>query len=125
MNLTPDNMETLLEEVKSYLNITWTDEAVDNQLKRFIKRGIARLEDVYGAPLKFIDDGRHATVGSRRKLSGVDYLAQDLLNTYVFYANEKALDDWESNYRMQLLTLRSKGKVNRMKEKECGCNAPF
>ena len=37
MELTDENMIRLLSDVKTYLNITWHDEAKEAQLKLFIK----------------------------------------------------------------------------------------
>ena len=43
-----------------------------------------------------------------------DHLGHELLIARVFYAREKALDDFDSNFRGELLTLRNYGKVKQL-----------
>lgn len=107
MALTNEQLTALLSQVRAYLNITWTDENKDRQLEDYIVNSINRLEAVYGHTLHFTDD--MASEGD--PLVKADFLARDLLKSRVFYANEKALDDFESNYRAELLSLQHQGKV--------------
>lgn len=95
-------METLLSECRAYLGITWTDTQIDEQLKLFIKTSAKRLEAIFGDDLDFTD-GEEA----------YESLAHELLLNRVFYMREKAIDDFESNYQRELLTLRNYGKVVR------------
>lgn len=107
MAVTDEKLEKLLSDVKTYLNITWHDEAKEGQLKMYIKSSINRLESIYGYSLSFVD------VDEDSDYTSAEYLAYDLLLARVFYMNEKALDDWEPNYTSELLKLRHYGKVRR------------
>ncbi len=105
MELTDENMIKLLSDVKTYLNITWHDEAKEAQLKLFIKSSIAKLESIYGYSLSFVD------IDQNSKYANAENLAYELLLPRVFYMNEKALDDFESNYTSELLKLYRYGQV--------------
>ncbi len=107
MALTNEQLEILLSQARAYLNITWTDSAKDEQLQMFIQTSVNRLEAIYGHTLHFTDD----MATEEDPLCKADYLARDLLLSRVFYANEKALDDYEINYRAELLSLQHQGKV--------------
>ena len=107
MALTNEQLEELLSQARAYLNITWTDSAKDTQLQMFIVNSANRLEAIYGHTLHFTDD----MATTEDPLCKADYLARDLLLSRVFYANEKALDDYEINYRGDLLSLKHLGDV--------------
>ena len=107
MALTNEQLEELLSQARAYLNITWTDSAKDTQLQMFIVNSANRLEAIYGHTLHFTDD----MATTEDPLCKADYLARDLLLSRVFYANEKALDDYEINDRAELLSLQHQGKV--------------
>ncbi|OAA94088.1 MULTISPECIES: hypothetical protein [Clostridium] len=83
-------VEKLLSEVKSYLHITWKDDNTDNNLKGFISRGMARLQDIAGVP-------------------SLDFITHDqpksLLLDYCRYANSQALEMFEKNFESELLDL--------------------
>lgn len=111
MALTTENIERLLSDVKTYLNITWNDENKDAQLKMFIKMSAKRLESIYGYSLSFDIDNPES-----KGYEEAEQIAYDCLLARVFYANEKALDDFESNYVGELLNLRNLGKVRRFTE---------
>lgn len=104
-------IEQLLPEVKAYLNISWDDDVTDNQISLDIEESGARLEAIYGHKLNFVDP-------AEGEVSDVDYLARGLLRARCFYAREKALDDFEPNYRGDLLYLAKRGKVRSRQEKE-------
>lgn len=105
MILTDEVFGTLLSEVKNYLNITWEDEATDKKIGSFILSSVSRLNDIAGFEIDF-----SLTVEDKEKLS-VAHLGKQLLFSRCFYLNEKALDDFEKNYRGELLTLAYKGKI--------------
>lgn len=105
--LNDDALNKLLSEIKAYLGITWDDPNGDNLLKTFIKLSAKRLESVFGGNLDFID-GEEA----------YEQLAHELLLNRVFYQREKAVDDFETNYRSELLTLRNYGKIKQKMDKE-------
>lgn len=99
--LSTTEIDALLSEVRTYCGITWTDERTDDQLRVFIRSSAVRLESVYGSEIRFTGEDMEAD----------ETLAHDLLIARCFYLREKALDDFEKNYRSELLTLRSKGKI--------------
>jgi len=89
--LTPE----LLEAVKNYLDITWTDASSDTKLIGIISRGMARLQDIAGVSLDFtVEDSPRA-----------------LLLDYCFYARANALDEFEKNYLPMLLSLQQREEV--------------
>ncbi len=79
----------LLEAVRNYLDITWTDDAGDVKLSGIIARGI-----------KYID----ATAGST-----LDYTVEDkpreLLMDYCMYVRANALHEFQQHYLSELLSL--------------------
>lgn len=103
--LSDDELNKLLKEERTYLGITWEDQATDDMLKSFIRTSARRLETIYGGDLKF-------TLTSEEEMNKQDMLAHDLLLARVFYQREKALDDFDTNYRGDLMALRNYGKVN-------------
>ena len=82
--------EQLLPEVKSYLRITWNDESTDANVRGYIARGMARLQDIAGVP-------------------SLNFTAEDqpksLLLDYCRYANSQALEMFEKNFASELLDL--------------------
>lgn len=87
-----DNQE-LLEEIKSFLDYTWDDEARDKRLNSYISSSIQYLKEVSNYEnLDFADD----------------LLARDLLFNRVMYLDSKALDDFQVNYNSMLNELRFK-----------------
>lgn len=113
MALTDESVARLLSDVKTYLNITWDDENKDKQLKLFIKTSAKRLESIYGYSLSFDIDNPE-----KEEYADAEQIAYDVLLARVFYMNEKALDDFEDNYKGELLTLRNHGKVRKLAEVE-------
>jgi hypothetical protein len=91
-----DLPEGLLEKVKSYLHISWTDEKTDENLTGMIKRGMERLQEIAGAPLDFT----------------VENKAQALLFDYARYANSHALEMFEKNFQSELTDLHIKTQVD-------------
>ena len=83
-------VEQLLPEVKSNLHITWNDESTDANVRGYIARGMARLQDIAGVPsLDFTVDGQ----------------PKSLLLDYCRYANSQALEMFEKNFANELLDL--------------------
>lgn len=87
--------ETLLEQVKSYLNFTWEDNAKEQRIVEYINSSIAYLQEVAGTGIDFT----------------TDYLARDLLFNRVLYMDSQALDDYQKNYNGMLLELKIKYAV--------------
>ena len=84
--------DKLLDEVKSYINFTWEDEAKENNIKEFIASSLAYLNEVADAEIDIT----------------TDYLARELLFNRVLYMDSKALDDFQKNYVGELQELRIK-----------------
>ena len=81
--------EGLLEAVRNYLDITWTDAAGDEKLSGIIARGMKYIDKVAGA--------------------AQDYMAEDkpreLLLDYCRYVRSNALNEFAINYEHELLAL--------------------
>jgi hypothetical protein len=77
----------LLEELKGYLKITWSEE--DNELNRHINSGQSYLNEIAGTTLNFIDDESD----------------QQLLFDYCRYAYNHSLELFETNFQRSLLKL--------------------
>ncbi len=105
MALTKEVYETLLSEVKTYLNITWEEETTNNKIGGFILSSVSRLNDIVGFEIDF-----SLKTTNLQELS-ISQIAKQLLLSRCFYLNEKALDDFEKNFRGELLTLAYKGKI--------------
>lgn len=101
-DLQEQDFSTLLDDVKNYLDITWTDEAEDKKLAGIIKRGIAYLDDKAGAELGYLTEGT----------------PKALLLDYVRYVRAAALDEFEVNYQHELLTLNLKYRVKEWADAE-------
>lgn len=81
--------EGLLDDIKSYLHITWQDDNTDKNLTGMINRGMARLQQIAGVPLDFTQED----------------LPRSLLFDYCRYANSQALEVFEKNFESELLEL--------------------
>lgn len=81
--------EGLLAAVKQYLKITWQDDATDAEITGYINRGMARLQDIAGAPLDFTAEDQ----------------PKALLLDYCRYARSQALEVFEKNFQAELLDL--------------------
>lgn len=90
---------TLLNEVKTYLGITWTDSDLDAQLTGMIQRGIAYLCAKTGVEASAFDG---ETVNLR---------AQELLFNYVLYDRAGSVNVFKENYRSDIIGLRMKWEV--------------
>ena len=112
-DLTTQDYAKLLKEVKSFLSISWEDEDIDNSLKGYITSSIARLDDIAGVELDYIHNSKEDYEMQSNQYFSASMLAQDLLKNRVFYQNEKGLDDFEKNYRGELMSLYLLGKTIR------------
>ena len=84
-----DLPEGLLDAVKEYLKITWQDAATDAEVTGYINRGMARLQQIAGAPLDFVKEDQ----------------PRFLLLDYCRYARSQALEVFEKNFEAELLDL--------------------
>jgi len=85
----------LLEPVRNYLDVTWTDTETDVKLTGIIGRGMARLDNLAGVTLDY----------------SIEDLPRALLMDYCFYARANALDEFEINYLPMLLSLQQREEV--------------
>lgn len=85
----------LLEAVRNYLDISWSDDAGDLKLSGIILRGMKYIDRVAGEPQ--------------------DYAAEDkpreLLMDYVRYVRSNALDEFQTNYLPELIALQNSVEV--------------
>ena len=80
----------LLDDVKNYLDITFSDELYDRKLTGIIERGANYLTGIAGAALMFQEENQE----------------RQLLMDYCRYANANCIEDFETNFRSDLLLLR-------------------
>ena len=88
--MTDEQKALLKEDIKNYLDITYSDDAIDNKLSGIIDRGISYLQRVAGASLDFCEENE----------------ARGLLFDYCRYARCNVLEDFETNFKSQLVSLR-------------------
>lgn len=90
----------LLDAVRNYLDITWTDAEGDIKLTGIIERGMKYLDAAAGEEL--------------------DYSAEDkpreLLMDYCRYVRSNALHEFQVNYLPELLSLQNQKEVERYRE---------
>lgn len=85
----------LLDAVKNDLDITWADDAGDEKLSGIIARGIKYLDWTAGKTLDYT----------------VEDKPRELLMEYCRYARSNALDEFQTNYLHELLTLQIQAEV--------------
>lgn len=93
----PTADELLLAAVRDYLDITWTDAGGDTKLTGIISRGMAYLDGVAGENLDY----------------AVEDKPRELLFDYCRYVRSNALDEFQTNYLPELLTLQNQKEVAR------------
>ncbi len=93
--------ESLLDDVKQYLGITWNDESTDKKISGFIASGMVYLNGKYGEAADYTVDG----------------LPRTLLMEYVRYLRDSALDVFENNYQSMILAMQTERAVNSYVEK--------
>lgn len=81
--------DILLIAVKNYLDITWHDIATDNKLSGIIARGIKHIDKIAGAAQDYT----------------VEDKPRELLLDYCRYVRSNALNEFDSNYQHELLSL--------------------
>lgn len=93
--MTEQDFNALRADAANYLDITWEDEADTKKLEGILRRGMAWLNDKAGAEL--------------------DYTVEDtpraLLFDYARYVRSAALDEFEGNYKHDLIALNTKYRV--------------
>lgn len=88
----PDLPAGLLQDVETYLDITWSDQATDAKVTELINGGMAYINDKLGAVADYTAPG----------------YPRSLLLDYVRYARSAALDVFEANYTHLLLAMQQK-----------------
>ena len=87
--------EGLLDSVKNYLDITWTDTPTNTKITGIIERGMKYIDGVSGATNDY-------TIEDKPK---------ELLLDYCRYVRSNALSEFQNNYLSELLTLQIKQEV--------------
>lgn len=85
----------LLDDIKLYLGITWSDEITNSQVEGYIEDGKAYIDDKLGS------SGDYESPGYPRTL----------LKEYTRYARDAALDVFENNYRSLILAMQHNAGV--------------
>lgn len=83
----------LLADVKNSLNITWSDDATDQDVAGKIANSAAYLDAKLGGPQDYSQDG----------------MPRELLFERVRYARDSALDVFENNYQSLLIGAQNVG----------------
>jgi hypothetical protein len=91
--------EGLLDAVKTYLDITWTDKNTEDKLTGIINRGMKYLDRAAGAELDY----------------AIDDKPRELLFDYCLYVRSNALSEFQNNYLSELLTLQIMQEVKEYK----------
>ncbi|WP_242969846.1 hypothetical protein [Butyricicoccus porcorum] len=89
--------DEILFAARNYLNITWNDAGENEKLSGILSRGMQYLNQIAGTEL--------------------DYEAEDspkaLLFEYARYVRAEALDEFQSNYLHELLSLQIREEAKR------------
>lgn len=85
-------MNELLEDIKLYLGINWSDPNTDKRINSYIENGIVELEEIAGSKLDF------SKASFERRL----------LFDYCRYANSNATEMFKVNFQSDLLELNLK-----------------
>jgi hypothetical protein len=85
----------LLNAVRNYLDITWTDADGDTKLTGIISRGIKYIDSVAGTELDYTIEDK----------------PRELLFDYCRYVRSNALDEFQTNYLPELLSLQISEEV--------------
>lgn len=89
-NITILELAALLAAVRNHLDITWVDTALDSKLTGYIKRGMTRINELGGKEYNFSIEGS----------------ARDLLFERCRYYRSNAGDQFEKNYKSEIISLR-------------------
>ena len=92
----------LIEAVKNHLDITWEDSAGDEKLLGIISRGIRYIENAAGATLDFVSEDK----------------PKELLLEYARYVRAEALEEFQTAFLPELLTLQIIEEVRAYVERE-------
>ena len=93
--MSEDELSTLLEEVRNYLDITWDDPKGDEKLRGMIKRGMASLTGALGE-CDFLEDTPEKA----------------LLFQMVMYERSGERQQFWINYKSEIISLQIAKKVD-------------
>lgn len=99
--MSEDELSTLLEEVRNYLDITWDDPKGDEKLLGMIKRGMASLTGVLGK-CDFLGDTQEKA----------------LLFQMVMYERSGERQQFWTNYKNEIISLQIAKKVDEYAENQ-------
>lgn len=85
----------LIEDVKTYLDITWSDQHTDAKLTGILARAQTKLGEYAGCSVQDLDLSTEST-------------EKQLLLDLCRYIDNNASEDFEENYRADLIMLRAK-----------------
>lgn len=88
--------DELLQEIKDYLRITWTDATEDNRLRKTIERVSARISQLAGVPFTFEKEDS----------------AKQLLFDGVRYAHNNSFEYFQENFISEIQSLQFDVAVN-------------
>ena len=89
----------LLEAIRNYLDITWVDADGDTKLTGIITRGMKYIDKIAGAELDYALEDK----------------PRELLFDYCRYARSNALNEFQTNYIHELLSLQISQEVEAYK----------
>lgn len=87
--------EGLLEDVKTYLDITWVDPETDIKVTGIIERGIKYIDKIAGSAMNY----------------SIEDKPKELLLDYCRYVRSNALEMFQQNYLHELLSLQISQEV--------------
>lgn len=90
----------LFEAVRNYLDITWDDKDSDTKLSGIIERGMKYLNKAAGEELDY----------------SIEDKPRELLMDYCRYARSNALNEFQTNYLHELISLQNEYEVKRYAE---------
>ena len=94
--------DQLRDAVKNYLDITWNDDAGEAKLSGIILRGMSYLDRLAGAALDYSKEDK----------------PRELLFDYCRYVRSDALDEFQTNYLPELLSLQIYAEVSNIPTRE-------
>jgi len=94
--------DLLLISVKNYLDITWHDPAGDNKLAGIIARGMQYMNKTAGTELDYTEEAK----------------PRELLFDYCRYVRSGGLEDFQTNFLPELLSLQIHEEVRAYAEAE-------
>ena len=89
----------LLEAVRNYLDITWVDVAGDTKLTGIIERGMKYIDSLSGAAMDY----------------SIEDKPRELLLDYCRYVRSNALNEFQTNYLHEILSLQISQEVKAYK----------